>query len=122
MQLISVQLAIDLYMGLGQGKRRAVELNLRLEDIKRGWSSTLHAGVGVKGHKLDLVLALTPLNLHLERLNRIVRRLPETPDSASQTGRDALRGSGSGYAAVSDIGSYTMHLPTPTRIAVMVNR
>lgn len=37
MQLISVQLAIDLYMGLGQGKRRAVELNLCLEDIKRGW-------------------------------------------------------------------------------------
>lgn len=29
--------------------------------------------MGVKGHKLDLVLALTPLNLHLDpRLNGII--------------------------------------------------
>ena len=32
-----VQRAIDLYMGLGQGKLRAMELNLCLEHLKREW-------------------------------------------------------------------------------------
>lgn len=72
-----------------------------------------------------------PLNLHLDpRLNGIIvqdclKLLILLPLRIVGAGRDAppgQRGSGSGYAAVSDIGSYTMHLPTPTRIVVMVNR
>lgn len=35
--LVLVQRAIDLYMGLGQGKLRAMELNLCLEHLKREW-------------------------------------------------------------------------------------
>lgn len=35
--LVLVQRAIDLYMGLGQGRLRAMELNLCLEHLKREW-------------------------------------------------------------------------------------
>ncbi|KAK4839185.1 hypothetical protein QYF36_019896 [Acer negundo] len=68
-----VQRAIDLYMGLGQGKLRAMELNLCLEHLKREWKLVGLPNSGRKGkalyyHTLDFVLASTLLNPHLDQL------------------------------------------------------